>query len=172
MSTPERYLGLASQVLKAGFCNPSVLRVPPAQSGNNVSEKQGNKTKRKWYPSVKPFDWPATMLGGDKGRANERKMPMMRMWTQLARIKDYEKAGGVEGLLISTSPEKLSDHGKKLRSALFYRLHTLRDELHGRELRGVAEDLDESMARERVANSGSGTGEIQERESQPLIGDR
>ena len=73
---------------------------------------------------------------------------------------------------ISTSPEKLSDHGKKLRSALFYRLHTLRDELHGRELRGVAEDLDESMARERVANSGSGTGEIQERESQPLIGDR
>lgn len=73
---------------------------------------------------------------------------------------------------VSTPPNKLSDHGKKLRSALMYRLHTLRDELHERELRRVAEDLDENMAKERVTSSDLGTGEIKERQPLPLIEDR
>lgn len=102
MSTPQRYRRVVSQVFRRDYLNPSVLNVPPVQSGNNVSDKQGNKTRRKWYPSVKAFDWPANLLGGDKGRA-KKKMPMMRMWTQLARIKDYEKAGGVEGILVRFS---------------------------------------------------------------------
>ena len=53
-----------------------------------------------------------------------------------------------------------------------YRLHTLRDELHERELRRVAEDLDENMAKERVTSSDLGTGEIKERQPLPLIEDR
>ena len=73
----------------------------------------------------------------------------MRVITQVSKLRDFEKAGGVEGLLVSltrtggkvslahsfpvvacqvsTRPENLSYFGKKMRSALFGELHRMKD---------------------------------------------
>lgn len=50
---------------------------------------------------MKAFSWPVTLLGGEEGRRSKKRMAMMRMMTQVGRLEDYERAGGVEGVLAS-----------------------------------------------------------------------
>jgi len=97
MSTSQLFSKLARQALWSDK-NPSVLPIPAIQSGNNVSFSE-NKTKRKWQPNVKAHDWPVTILGGEEGRRS-KKMPVIRMKTQIGKLREYERAGGVEGILV------------------------------------------------------------------------
>ena len=114
MSTHQRFEALSSHVTKT-FCNPSILPIPRYQSGNNVSFSE-NKTKRRWYPNVNRFRWPVVLLGGLQGRNHEKPMRLMRMTTQVGKLKEYERAGGVEGMLVShTSGEKDWSDSERLR---------------------------------------------------------
>jgi len=97
MSTSQLFSKLARQALWSDK-NPSVLPIPAIQSGNNVSFSE-NTTKRKWQPNVKAHDWPVTILGGEEGRRS-KKMPVIRMKTQIGKLREYERAGGVEGILV------------------------------------------------------------------------
>ena len=100
MSTAERFEALARAVRRSPL-NQSILTVPAVKSGSSISEHD-QKTKRKFRPNVGPFSWPVTLLSEDyKGGTPDGKMTTIRMRTQLGKVKDYERAGGVEGVLVS-----------------------------------------------------------------------
>jgi hypothetical protein len=117
---------LASLLSRA--TNPAILPIPARSTGNNVP-KSLHKTRRTWRPNVTRSDWAIDVLHSEgaasaaessaKGshRAGDGLGGMIRgVKMQMRRVRDVEKAGGVEGLLVSVTA-------------------TLRAVLYGRELR-------------------------------------
>lgn len=94
--------------------NPAILHIPPRTTGNNVP-KSLHKTRRTWAPNTTRADWavsiPAAFKpdavqlahGGESSSApakrGEHVLKGVKM--QMRRRKDVEKAGGIEGLLVS-----------------------------------------------------------------------
>ncbi|GFZ49464.1 hypothetical protein JCM24511_07584 [Saitozyma sp. JCM 24511] len=129
---------LASLLSRA--TNPAILPIPARSTGNNVP-KSLHKTRRTWRPNVTRSDWAIDVLRSEgagfaessaKGshRAGDGRGGMIRgVKMQMRRVRDVEKAGGVEGLLLSRPARDLTPFGRKLRAALFDDLHRLREEL-------------------------------------------
>jgi hypothetical protein len=102
---------LASLLSRA--TNPAILPIPARSTGNNVP-KSLHKTRRTWRPNVTRSDWAIDVLHSEgaasaaessaKGshRAGDGLGGMIRgVKMQMRRVRDVEKAGGVEGLLVS-----------------------------------------------------------------------
>ncbi|KAK4689498.1 large subunit ribosomal protein L28, partial [Tremellales sp. Uapishka_1] len=96
--------------------NPAILPIPPRTTGNNVP-KSLHKTRRTWLPNTVRYNLPTNVLGDGEGQV------LSRVKMQSRRIKDVEKAGGVEGLLLSRASKDLTPFGRRLRSELFRELH-------------------------------------------------
>ncbi|KAI9637354.1 uncharacterized protein MKK02DRAFT_43280 [Dioszegia hungarica] len=119
--------------------NPAILPIPPRTTGNNVP-KSLHKTRRTWAPNTTRADWAVSIpaafkpdavqlaYGGESSSApakrGEHVLKGVKM--QMRRRKDVEKAGGIEGLLLSRPAKHLTPFGKQLRSALFAELHRVR----------------------------------------------
>lgn len=101
---------LASLLSRA--TNPAILPIPARSTGNNVP-KSLHKTRRTWRPNVTRSDWAIDVLRSEgagvaessaKGshRAGDGRGGVIRgVKMQMRRVRDVEKAGGVEGLLVS-----------------------------------------------------------------------
>jgi hypothetical protein len=109
--------------------NPAILPIPSRSTGNNVP-KSLHKTRRTWRPNTSRVDWTvgsaahaafggeAPVLGSSSnaaaasamdaiaghvaGRSAGRGASVVKgVKMQMRRRKDVEKAGGLEGLLVS-----------------------------------------------------------------------
>lgn len=104
--------------------NPAILPIPLVTTGNNVP-KSLHKTRRTWRPNVRRMDLPAPLLTQALSHASSAAStmaessamgaaaaaaagvaqgppPVLRgVKMQMRKIRDLEKAGGVEGLLVS-----------------------------------------------------------------------
>lgn len=89
---------------------PAILPIPPRTTGNNVP-KSLHKTRRTWQPNTTRTDWavslpsafrPETIYGyvGESSRSGRGEV-LKGVKMQMRRRKDVEKAGGIEGLLVS-----------------------------------------------------------------------
>lgn len=113
---------MSSSVLRnilAKPTNPAILPIPPRTTGNNVP-KSLHKTRRFWRPNVTRSDWPVSIpaafvprseaLAFEYGEssssssavvASGKRLAVKGVKMQMRRRKDVEKAGGIEGLLVS-----------------------------------------------------------------------
>lgn len=75
---------------------PPILPIPAKSTGNNVP-KSLHKTRRVWKANVSRFDLPldAELLGRETPRGMLKGVKMT-----MKGLKEVEKAGGVEGLLV------------------------------------------------------------------------
>ncbi|WRT68349.1 uncharacterized protein IL334_005325 [Kwoniella shivajii] len=107
--------------------NPAIIPIAPTRSGNN-KPKSLQKTKRTFKPNLTRVDWPVTLLGEPVGRGDA--LPKLRgVKTQMRRVRDVEKAGGIEGLLLSRQSKDLTPFGAYLRSQVFSQLHRIKIDL-------------------------------------------
>ncbi|ODN92719.1 hypothetical protein L198_05513 [Cryptococcus wingfieldii CBS 7118] len=117
MSVPVR-------LLTARTTTPAILPLAQTRSGNN-KPKSLQKTKRVFKPNLTRADWPVTVLGGPV--AHGEVLPKLKaVKMSVRRIRDVEKAGGIEGLLLSRRPKDLTSYGALLRSQLFEQLHQVK----------------------------------------------
>jgi len=134
--------------------HPAILPISPRTFGNNVP-KSLHKTRRSWWPNVTRANLTVTILDGQpmgptlKGKEKEvlgaipRTQALKGVKIAVRDLKDVDKAGGVEGLLVSPSrgilmgkvnrqlsrPSKdFTPFGQKLRAELFRRLHLEREQ--------------------------------------------
>ncbi|WVQ99928.1 hypothetical protein IAU59_007071 [Kwoniella sp. CBS 9459] len=119
--------------LLARRSNPSIIPIAPTRSGNN-KPKSLQKTKRTFKPNLTRVDWPVTLLGGPVplvGEAGEEVvLPKLRgVKMQMRAVRDVEKAGGIEGLLLSRRSKDLTPYGAYLRSQVFANLHRIKEEV-------------------------------------------
>lgn len=85
--------------------NLPIIPIPITRSGNN-KPKSLQKTKRTFQPNLTRVDWPVTVLGGPVpiDRAKEQSLPKLEgILMQVRKIRDVEKAGGIEGLLVGST---------------------------------------------------------------------
>ncbi|KAL0249829.1 hypothetical protein I308_103131 [Cryptococcus tetragattii IND107] len=128
MSLPVRTVGKR-------LSQSSIIPIPITRSGNN-KPKSLQKTKRTFKPNLTHVDWPVTVLGGPVtiDRTKEQSLPKLEgILMQVKKIRDVEKAGGIEGLLLSRRSKDLTPYGAALRAQLFESLHEIRREMEGRE---------------------------------------
>lgn len=95
MSLPARTVGKR-------LAQSSIIPIPITRSGNN-KPKSLQKTKRTFKPNLTHVDWPVTVLGGPVpiDRTKEQSLPKLEgILMQVKKIRDVEKAGGIEGLLV------------------------------------------------------------------------
>lgn len=103
--------------------NPSILPIPSTKTGNNVP-KSLHKTRRTWRANTTRFDLPSPVLFGASNLIlaeekeglgvsstslsltnKEGRLPEIKgVKMQTRRIKDVDKAGGLEGMLVSGFP--------------------------------------------------------------------
>ncbi|WVF72722.1 hypothetical protein IAT40_007540 [Kwoniella sp. CBS 6097] len=121
--------------LLARRSNPAIIPIAPTRSGNN-KPKSLQKTKRTFKPNLTRVDWPVTLLGGpvplasEVGVGEEVVLPKLRgVKMQMRAVRDVEKAGGIEGLLLSRRSKDLTPYGAYLRSQVFTNLHRIKEEL-------------------------------------------
>ncbi|OCF37859.1 hypothetical protein I317_03480 [Kwoniella heveanensis CBS 569] len=115
--------------LLARRSNPSIIPIAPTRSGNN-KPKSLQKTKRTFKPNLTRVDWPVTLLGGPVPLGEEAVLPKLRgVKMQMRAVRDVEKAGGIEGLLLSRRSKDLTPYGAYLRSQVFTNLHRIKEEL-------------------------------------------
>ncbi|KAL7418469.1 hypothetical protein Q5752_006927 [Cryptotrichosporon argae] len=132
--------------------SPPILPIPTRKSGNNVPHSL-HKTRRTWRPNIGRYNFPVNLLGGAdavaaagasaaagwgvaSGRARRPEIKGVKM--RAREVRDVDKAGGLEGLLLSRPSKHFTAHGRALRHALFTRLLEERDALR-LEPRGRAE---------------------------------
>ncbi|WWC90763.1 uncharacterized protein L201_005700 [Kwoniella dendrophila CBS 6074] len=112
--------------------NPAIIPISPTRSGNN-KPKSLQKTKRTFKPNVTRVDWPINLLSESTlGNLNNpgTLLPKLRgVKMQMRKIRDVEKAGGIEGLLLSRPAKHLTPLGGYLRSQVFNQLHRIRIDL-------------------------------------------
>ncbi|WVR07468.1 hypothetical protein IAU60_004510 [Kwoniella sp. DSM 27419] len=123
--------------------HPAIIPIAPTRTGNN-KPKSLQKTKRLFKPNLTRVDWPVTLLGGPvpltapalPGEAvKETVLPKLRgVKMQMRRVRDVEKAGGIEGLLLSRRSKDLTQYGAYLRSQVFAHLHSVKAELEADRL--------------------------------------
>ncbi|WVQ74873.1 hypothetical protein IAR50_004480 [Cryptococcus sp. DSM 104548] len=131
MSAPAR-------LLTARATTPAILPLAQTRSGNN-KPKSLQKTKRVFKPNLTRADWPVTVLGGAVPHGEV--LPKLKgVKMSVRRIRDVEKAGGIEGLLLSRRPKDLTPYGALLRSQLFEQLHQVKRAVESE--RRSSEDLE------------------------------
>lgn len=93
--------------------HPAILPISPRTFGNNVP-KSLHKTRRSWWPNVTRANLTVTILDGQpmgptlKGKEKEvlgaipRTQALKGVKIAVRDLKDVDKAGGVEGLLVSS----------------------------------------------------------------------
>ncbi|WVO17778.1 hypothetical protein L204_105476 [Cryptococcus depauperatus] len=131
----------AFETLTTRPSNPAILPISRTRSGNN-KPKSLQKTKRTFKPNVTRADWPVTVLGGIQTDVQKPLQKLQGVRMQIKRMRDVEKAGGIEGLLLSRRPKDLTPFGAALRAQLFHELHVLKqqfDSTNAKELLSVGE---------------------------------
>jgi ribosomal protein L28 len=127
MSAPLRNFGARKLLSKQA--HPAILPLPAQQSGNNKPFSL-KKTRRNWKPNVHIMNMPVNILGGaptiaqNLANLNESKFvrgPHLKRVKLAARDKKtVDKAGGVEGLLVSihsiAAERKAEPRVKRLRN--------------------------------------------------------
>ncbi|KAG7553524.1 hypothetical protein FFLO_03031 [Filobasidium floriforme] len=104
---------------------PPILNLPSTSTGNNVP-KSLHKTRRTWITNTHRIDQPVRVL--ECAHRDKYGRGVLKGIKMRARdVKSFDKAGGVEGALLSQSPNNFTPFGKQLRADLFTRLHGLRD---------------------------------------------
>ena len=88
--------------------NPAILTISRRTTGNNVP-KSLHKTRRTWKPNVTRMDWPLHLLAPAE-RSELAKLRGVKM--QIRDVRGVEKAGGVEGVLVSL-PRFYLRHGER-----------------------------------------------------------
>ncbi|WVW85674.1 hypothetical protein I302_107712 [Kwoniella bestiolae CBS 10118] len=107
--------------------NPSIIPISPTRAGNN-KPKSLQKTKRTFKPNITRVDWPVNLLSEES--AAEGVLPRLRgVKMQVRRVRDVEKAGGMEGLLLSRRSKDLTPFGAYLRSQVFTQLHRIKEDI-------------------------------------------
>ncbi|WVQ81906.1 hypothetical protein IAT38_004033 [Cryptococcus sp. DSM 104549] len=105
---------------------PAIIPIVLPKSGNN-KPKSLQKTKRTFSPNVTKMDWTLNVLGGVVPVDEPGPLPKLRkMKMQMRRVKDVEKAGGIEGYLLSRRPKDLTPYGAYLRAELFDSLYLIK----------------------------------------------
>lgn len=80
---------------------PPILNLPPTSTGNNVP-KSLHKTRRTWITNTHRIDQPVTVLAADCAHKDKYGRGVLRGVKMRARdLKSFDKAGGVEGALVS-----------------------------------------------------------------------
>jgi large subunit ribosomal protein L28 len=91
--------------------HPAILPISPRTFGNNVP-KSLHKTRRSWWPNVTRANLTVTILDGQpmgptlKGKEKEvlgaipRTQALRGVKIAVRDLKDVDKAGGVEGMLV------------------------------------------------------------------------
>jgi large subunit ribosomal protein L28 len=91
--------------------HPAILPISPRTFGNNVP-KSLHKTRRSWWPNVTRANLTVTVLDGQpmgptlKGKEKEvlgaipRTQALRGVKIAVRDLKDVDKAGGVEGMLV------------------------------------------------------------------------
>lgn len=130
----------AVRPLIAKASHQAILPVPGRTSGNNVPHSM-HKTRRVWHANVKRYSLPVNVLGGamyETGLNKAKRFPEFRRVKMTpSKMKDVQKAGGLEAMLVGTClfvadgqlsrPSKhFTPFGKSLRSMMFAELHKLR----------------------------------------------
>ncbi|OXG19928.1 hypothetical protein C349_03713 [Cryptococcus neoformans var. grubii Br795] len=126
-------MSLRARTIGKRLANLPIIPIPIARSGNN-KPKSLQKTKRTFQPNLTRVDWPVTVLGGPVpiDRTKEQSLPKLEgILMQVRKIRDVEKAGGIEGLLLSRRSKDLTPYGASLRAQLFESLHEIRREMEG-----------------------------------------
>ncbi|KAL1411328.1 hypothetical protein Q8F55_002279 [Vanrija albida] len=121
--------------------NPAIIPIPAPATGNNVPFSL-KKTRRTWHANTKRVSLPVTFLADAEERSwiahedayatgRERvALPMLQKVKMNARdIRSVQKAGGVEGMLLSRPSKHFTPFGRQLRNDLFNQLHRLREEM-------------------------------------------
>ncbi|WWC71628.1 uncharacterized protein I206_105586 [Kwoniella pini CBS 10737] len=108
--------------------NPSILPISPTRAGNN-KPKSLQKTKRTFKPNVTRVDWPINLLSETVGTDKDVLPKLRGVKMQMRRVRDVEKAGGSEGLLLSRASKDLTPFGAYLRSQVFNQLHRIKIDL-------------------------------------------
>ncbi|WOO81271.1 uncharacterized protein LOC62_03G004800 [Vanrija pseudolonga] len=121
--------------------NPAIIAIPAPLTGNNVPFSL-KKTRRNWKPNTKRASFPVTLLGDAQERTwraydealetgrTKVKLPQLQGVRINARdIRSVQKAGGVEGMLLSRPSKHFTSFGRQLRNDLFNQLHGLRYEM-------------------------------------------
>ncbi|WWD19017.1 hypothetical protein CI109_103474 [Kwoniella shandongensis] len=150
---------LPSFPLLARRSNPAILPISPTRSGNN-KPKSLQKTKRTFKPNLTRVDWPVTLLGGLvplEREASGSALPKLRgVKMQMRRIRDVEKAGGIEGLLLSRRSKDLTPFGAALRSRVFDHLHQIKADLKAERAmireEGLGLESGSELSSDRIAN--------------------
>lgn len=146
---------MSARIALSKLTHPAILPIAPRTFGNNVP-KSLHKTRRSWWPNVTRANLTVTVLDGSpmgptlKGKEREivgavpRTQALRGVKIAVRDLKDVDKAGGVEGLLVCLSylcytkakylssqlsrPAKdFTPFGQKLRAELFKRLHLERE---------------------------------------------
>ncbi|WWC93730.1 hypothetical protein V866_000566 [Kwoniella sp. B9012] len=111
--------------------NPSIIPISPTRSGNN-KPKSLQKTKRTFKPNITRVDWPINLLAETEGASagvNDILPRLRGVKMQIRKIRDVEKAGGLEGLLLSRRSKDLTPFGAYLRSQVFTQLHRIKEDI-------------------------------------------
>lgn len=98
-------MSLRARTIGKRLANLPIIPIPIARSGNN-KPKSLQKTKRTFQPNLTRVDWPVTVLGGPVpiDRTKEQSLPKLEgILMQVRKIRDVEKAGGIEGLLVGST---------------------------------------------------------------------
>lgn len=114
----------------ARLTNPAILPIAPRTFGNNVP-KSLHKTRRSWWPNVTRANLTVNILDGVPSRApslkgKEKELPtpfssdvvaghraLRGVKIAVRDLKDVDKAGGVEGLLVCLCWQASSDEGTR-----------------------------------------------------------
>jgi ribosomal protein L28 len=103
---------MSARIPLARLTHPAILPISPRTFGNNVP-KSLHKTKRSWWPNVTRANLTVSVLDGSpmgptlKGKEKEvigavpRTQALRGVKIAVRDLKDVDKAGGVEGLLVS-----------------------------------------------------------------------
>lgn len=98
-------MSLRARTIGKRLTNLPIIPIPITRSGNN-KPKSLQKTKRTFQPNLTRVDWPVTVLGGPVpiDRTKEQSLPKLEgILMQVRKIRDVEKAGGIEGLLVGNT---------------------------------------------------------------------
>lgn len=98
-------MSLRARTIGKRLANLPIIPIPITRSGNN-KPKSLQKTKRTFQPNLTRVDWPVTVLGGPVpiDRTKEQSLPKLEgILMQVRKIRDVEKAGGIEGLLVGST---------------------------------------------------------------------
>ncbi|EKD03507.1 hypothetical protein A1Q2_02225 [Trichosporon asahii var. asahii CBS 8904] len=160
MSAPLRNFGARKLLSKQA--HPAILPLPAQQSGNNKPFSL-KKTRRNWKPNVHIMNMPVNILGGaptiaqNLANLNESKFvrgPHLKRVKLAARDKKtVDKAGGVEGLLLSLPASKLTPYGQLLRTELFRELHSIKAQIEANPEEKVAPKLIEGAVSAEAADA-------------------